>query len=162
MEWRVLHRNVCSRDPFPVPIKYRMSMVQSNSIIRKSCTQGCVCISWLIPSCLTDVAYHSASNNNELFSQIGIQYKKLSWLENILSNQNYWSITLTSIIGKILESIVRDTQFAHFNNNLLCSNQHGFVPRRSCTSQLLTAMEECIKAIQDNKYLRRCGLFGLY
>ena len=35
----------------------------------------------------------------------------------------------------------------------MCSNQHGFVPRQSCTSQLLTAMEEWTKAIQDNKYL---------
>ena len=43
--------------------------------------------------------------------------------------QNYRPITLTSIIGKILESIIRDALLNHFNHHsLLNANQHGFVP----------------------------------
>ena len=64
--------------------------------------------------------------------------------------QNYRPITLTSIIGQILDSIALLT---YFNcHSLLSESQHGFVPKRSCTSQLLTALEELYRAIQGNTY----------
>ena len=67
--------------------------------------------------------------------------------------QNYRPITLTSIIGKILESIIRDALLNHFNHHsLLNANQHGFVPKRSCTSQLLMVLEDWTRAIQRNSY----------
>ena len=44
--------------------------------------------------------------------------------------QNYRPIILTSIVGKILESFVRDALLDHFNRQHLLSDvQHGFVPR---------------------------------
>ena len=67
--------------------------------------------------------------------------------------QNYQPITLTSIIGKILESIARDALLTHFNRYSLSESQHGFVPKRSCTSQLLTILEDWTRA-----YLLRCSL----
>ena len=67
--------------------------------------------------------------------------------------QNYRPITLTSIIGKILESIISDALLNHFNHHsLLNANQHGFVPKRSCTSQLLMVLEDWTRAIQRNSY----------
>ena len=67
--------------------------------------------------------------------------------------QNYHRITLTSIIGKILESIIRDALLNHFNHHsILNANQHGFVPKRSCTSQLLMVLEDWTRAIQRNSY----------
>ena len=46
---------------------------------------------------------------------------------------NYCPVCLTSVVIKILESIVRDTSSKYlYDNNLLSPNQHGFVPRRSC------------------------------
>ena len=60
---------------------------------------------------------------------------------------------MISIIGKFLESIVRDALLIHFNrHSLLSESQHGFVPKRSCTSQLLTVLEDWTRAIQDNTY----------
>ena len=45
--------------------------------------------------------------------------------------QNYQPITLTSIIGKILESILRDALLIHFNrHSLLSHSQHGFVSKK--------------------------------
>ena len=45
------------------------------------------------------------------------------------SPNNYQPITLTSVIGKILESIVRDHILNHLTrHNLLSHEQHGFVP----------------------------------
>ena len=57
-------------------------------------------------------------------------------------------------MGKILESFVRDALLDHFNRQHLLSNvQHGFVPRRSYTSQLLTVLEDWTKAIQQHSYI---------
>ena len=42
---------------------------------------------------------------------------------------NYHPVYLTSVIIKLLESIVKDTLLSHlFNHNLLSDKQHGFIP----------------------------------
>ena len=44
----------------------------------------------------------------------------------------YRPVSLTSVICKVMESIVRDEVVDHMNrNNLLSNDQHGFVPRRN-------------------------------
>jgi len=54
---------------------------------------------------------------------------------------NYRPISLTLVICKILESVIRDKIFEYLlRNNLLSNQQHGFVPGRSCITQLLTAL----------------------
>ena len=61
---------------------------------------------------------------------------------------NYRPISLTSSVVRLLESIIKDVIYDHLNSNqLLCENQHGFVPGRSCTTQLLTAIDYWTKAI---------------
>ena len=55
---------------------------------------------------------------------------------------NHCPITLTSIIGKILEFIIKDHILNHFiNNDVFTSNQHGFMPGKSCVTQLLYVMQ---------------------
>ena len=55
---------------------------------------------------------------------------------------NYRPISLTPVICKILESLIRDKLFDYlFRNTLLSIQQHGFVPKRSCVTQLLTALQ---------------------
>jgi len=50
-------------------------------------------------------------------------------------------ITLTLIVGKLLESIVKDHILDNFiSNNLFSSYQHGFMPGKSCVTQLLYVM----------------------
>ena len=59
------------------------------------------------------------------------------------SPSNYHPVSLTSIVSKVLESIVRESMLDHlFNNNLITNHQHGFLPCRSCTTQLLMAIED--------------------
>ena len=49
--------------------------------------------------------------------------------------ENYRPISLTSTIGKILESIIRDKIYQHLTvNNLLVPNQHGFTSGKSCAT----------------------------
>ena len=55
---------------------------------------------------------------------------------------NYRPVSLTSVIGKMMESIVRDRLVKHMmEHNLFCDPQHGFVPGRSCMTQLITTLE---------------------
>lgn len=51
---------------------------------------------------------------------------------------NYRPISLTSVVGKLLETIIRDRIVAHLENNQLIKNsQHGFRRKRSCLTNLL-------------------------
>jgi len=64
---------------------------------------------------------------------------------------NYRPISLTTVIGKILESIVRDKLVDHcMLYNLFSDAQHGFVPGRSCMTQLLTVMEDWTLALDNS------------
>ena len=63
---------------------------------------------------------------------------------------NYRPVSLTSVISKVMESIVRDAMVEHLmKNNLFTDNQHGFVPGRDCIAQLLIWMEIWTKMIED-------------
>ena len=63
---------------------------------------------------------------------------------------NYRPISLTSIIFKLLEAIIRDAIVTHMSvNNLFCDQQHGFVPGRSCITQLLTTFEIWTQAVEN-------------
>ena len=54
------------------------------------------------------------------------------------SVENYRPISITSVISKIMESIIRDSIVHHMTQNDLFSDaQHGFVPGRNCKTQLL-------------------------
>ena len=47
---------------------------------------------------------------------------------------NYHPISLTSVVGKVLGSIIRDHILHHLTvNGLISRRQHGFLPHRSCT-----------------------------
>jgi len=55
---------------------------------------------------------------------------------NIVSN--YRPVSLTSVYCNMMESIIKDHLLNHLlSNNLISPQQFGFVPSRSCTTQLL-------------------------
>ena len=52
---------------------------------------------------------------------------------------NYRPVTLTSVVGKLLESIIKDHILDHFFEHILFTPyQHWFLPKRSCVTQLAT------------------------
>ena len=56
--------------------------------------------------------------------------------------ENYRPVSLTSIIGKILESIIKDPIVNHLSSyQLIHNSQHGFTRGRSCLTNLLEFME---------------------
>ena len=55
---------------------------------------------------------------------------------------NYRPVSLTSIFSKLMESIVKDHILNHLStNNLLSPYQFGFIPGRSCSTQLLLMLD---------------------
>jgi len=61
---------------------------------------------------------------------------------------NYRPVCLTS---ELFESIIRDTLSNYlYDNKLLSPNQHGFVPRRSCCTQLLHALIDWTLSLDEH------------
>ena len=66
--------------------------------------------------------------------------------------QNYRPISLTSLICKILESLIKDSILSHLNNfSLIRDSQHGFTKNRSCLTNLLEFMEEVTSSLDCKK-----------
>ena len=63
---------------------------------------------------------------------------------------NYRPISLTSVIGKILERIIKEQITEHLDrHNLIYDTQHGFRKGRSCTTNLLVYLEDITKLVDD-------------
>ena len=61
---------------------------------------------------------------------------------------NYRPMSLTSIVCKPLESVVREAVLDHLcRNNLLSNKQFGFIGGRSTILQLLTFLDECVETL---------------
>ena len=69
---------------------------------------------------------------------------------NRRSPMNYRPISLTSIVCKILESLVREEIISHMRSNKLFSPyQYGFIDKRSTTLQLLYVLDKWTEIIDD-------------
>ena len=56
--------------------------------------------------------------------------------------QNYRPVSLTSIVGKIMESILKDVIVEFFDKySIIKESQHGFTKGRSCLTNLLEFLE---------------------
>ena len=62
--------------------------------------------------------------------------------------QNYRPISLLCVLSKVLESIIYD-KIADFIYPLLSANQFGFLPNRSCLSQLLSSFSIIVRSIEN-------------
>ena len=63
---------------------------------------------------------------------------------------NYRPVSLTCILCKCMEKIVREKVMNHLlDNNLITKEQHGFVPGKSCTTQLLEVLDEWTEILDD-------------
>ena len=63
---------------------------------------------------------------------------------------NYRPVSLTCVICKVMESLVKDAIVEHLaKNSLIRSSQHGFTAGRSCLTNLLEYMEELTKLVDE-------------
>ena len=64
---------------------------------------------------------------------------------------NYRPVSLTSVLCKTLETVVREAIMTHLNNNnLLTDCQYGLRHNRGCILQLLKVEDEWSKDIDEN------------
>ena len=64
--------------------------------------------------------------------------------------ENYRPISLTSVVSKCMEKIIRDRLLKHMmSNGILSDRQHGFVPGRSCVTQLLEVLDLWTEALEN-------------
>ena len=69
-----------------------------------------------------------------------------------LEKQNYRQVSLTCILGKVLEKVIglEITEFL-INDLLLNANQHGFMPRKSCATNLIESIDILTDALNNGK-----------
>ncbi|XP_065683341.1 uncharacterized protein LOC136096115 [Hydra vulgaris] len=61
---------------------------------------------------------------------------------NKLDPTNYRPVSLTSIVGKVMERIIKDHMMVFLiENNLISKEQHGFVNNKSCITNLLETLD---------------------
>ena len=66
---------------------------------------------------------------------------------------NYRPISLTSVLCKLCEHIIYSTILTHLaNHKILSDAQHGFRKRRSCDTQLLLALNDFTRGLEDKSY----------
>ena len=63
--------------------------------------------------------------------------------------ENYRPISLTCLVMKIFEKIIRDELMLKCEH-LLNASQHGFLPHRSCTTQLIPFSDSLAVSLNDN------------
>ena len=77
---------------------------------------------------------------------ISQQYKK----GDTTNPANYRPISLTCVCCKLLQHIIDSNLMAHLSKwNMLAENQHAFRKARSCESQLILAIHDITKNIDD-------------
>jgi hypothetical protein len=63
---------------------------------------------------------------------------------------NYRSVSLTSHVSKVLESIIQDSVVNHLDKNkLIYKTQHGFVKGRSCLTNLFEFLEDVTEYVDQ-------------
>ena len=65
---------------------------------------------------------------------------------------NYRSVSLTSHVSKIMETILRDEIVSHLeSNNLISPDQHGFRSGLSCITQLMESIHDWVDSLEKKQ-----------
>ena len=65
---------------------------------------------------------------------------------------NYRPVSLTCILGKVLEKIVKEKVSSHLSEyKIITESQHGFTKGRSCLTNLLDFLEEVYQKLDEGK-----------
>jgi len=63
---------------------------------------------------------------------------------------NYRPVSMTSVVCKIMERMIRDVMMQHLTaNDLIYKGHHGFMPRKSCVTNLLESMDTITDAVNN-------------
>ena len=63
---------------------------------------------------------------------------------------NYRPVSLTSVVCKLMESLIKDAIVKHIaDNDIVLPTQHGFMPKKSCLTNLLEYLETLTKLVDE-------------
>jgi hypothetical protein len=97
-------------------------------------------------SCIFNISYNSGQIPSDWkLANVVPVHKKGSKT----SVENYRPISLTSLVMKIFEKIVRDELLAKCQHKLN-DKQHGFLPHKSCTTQMVGYIDSLSSSLNDN------------
>jgi len=68
---------------------------------------------------------------------------------SVCESGNYRPVSLTSVVCKLLESIIRDQILDYLNQVVFTTAQHGFVKGRSCLTNLLEVLEHWTSCMDE-------------
>ena len=69
----------------------------------------------------------------------------------LCSPSNYRPVSITSIACKTLENVIHCNLMDHMEcHNILSDHQHGFRKRRSCEVQIIQAVDDLAKCLNDD------------
>ena len=116
------------------------------------------------PKMLKELADHiseplSLIMNRTLLTGILPEEWKLAHVTPIYKNKgsknlavNYRPVSLTSIVCKLMESILREHITKHLvNSKLLSDKQYGFISKRSTVTQLLSFLDKCCESTSEGR-----------
>ena len=65
---------------------------------------------------------------------------------------NYRPVSLTSVCCKLMEGVIKDAMMEHLQaEEIIRPSQHGFMPNRSCTTNLLEFLELATKSVDEGE-----------
>jgi len=65
---------------------------------------------------------------------------------------NYRPVSLTSILCKVMEGLVREVMMQYLlSNSLLAPQQHGFMPKKACVTNLLETMDSITTELANGR-----------
>ena len=68
--------------------------------------------------------------------------------------EKYRPVSLTSIVGKLFESIIKDNIVEHLGkHSLIKDNQHGFTKGKSCLTNLLSFIDAVTMSVDEGNQL---------
>ena len=77
--------------------------------------------------------------------------------------ENYRPVSLTSLLGKACETVIRDAILDHLDRHqLIADSQHGFRRGGSCLSNLLQFLDAVTGSLDRNNCIDVHGLLGLF
>jgi len=72
-------------------------------------------------------------------------------------SSNYRPVSLTSVMCKLLQKLIRTDSMKHLDTNaILSDNQYGFRSKRSTTLQLLRVLDQWTELIDNGDSLMSC------
>ena len=80
----------------------------------------------------------------------GVEWIPPKLLKEIVEQISTVPVSLTSVLCKLLETLIRDHMVEYLvKHNLINTSQHGFLKARSCLTNLICFFEEITKWVDD-------------